>query len=198
MRITVTGKQLDVGASLKEHVESRLEGSVKKYFSHTIEGDVTLTKVAHLHRADCKIHIGHDIYLQSSAEETDIYAAFDAAADKMETRLRRYKRRITNHHKERSSKEELNAVYKAQYNVFDVSSDESQEQEDDTTPVIIAEMDMDIPEVTVSDAVMRLDLGELQTLMFRNRGSGAINVVYRRHDGNIGWIDPKESLKKID
>ena len=193
MRITVTGKQLDVGASLKEHIESRLEGSVKKYFSHTIEGDVTLTKVAHLHRADCKIHIGHDIYLQSSAEETDIYPAFDAAADKMETRLRRYKRRITNHHKERSSKEELNAVYKAQYNVFDVSSDESQKQEEDTTPVIIAEMDMDIPEVTVSDAVMRLDLGELQTLMFRNSGSGAINVVYRRPDGNIGWIDPKES-----
>lgn len=193
MRITVTGKQLDVGASLKEHIESRLEGSVKKYFSHTIEGDVTLTKVAHLHRADCKIHIGHDIYLQSSAEETDIYTAFDAAADKMETRLRRYKRRITNHHKERSSKEELNAVYKAQYNVFDVSSDESQKQEEDTTPVIIAEMDMDIPEVTVSDAVMRLDLGELQTLMFRNSGSGAINVVYRRPDGNIGWIDPKES-----
>lgn len=192
MRITVTGKQLDVGASLKEHIESRLEGSVKKYFSHTIEGDVTLTKVAHLHRADCKIHIGHDIYLQSSAEETDIYTAFDAAADKMETRLRRYKRRITNHHKERSSKEELNAVYKAQYNVFDVSSDESQKQEEDTTPVIIAEMDMDIPEVTVSDAVMRLDLGELQTLMFRNSGSGAINVVYRRPDGNIGWIDPKE------
>jgi ribosomal subunit interface protein len=193
MRITVTGKQLDVGASLKEHIESRLEGSVKKYFSHTIEGDVTLTKVAHLHRADCKIHIGHDIYLQSSAEETDIYPAFDAAADKMETRLRRYKRRITNHHKERSSKEELNAVYKAQYNVFDVSSDESQKQEEDTTPVIIAEMDMDIPEVTVSDAVMRLDIGELQTLMFRNSGSGAINVVYRRPDGNIGWIDPKES-----
>lgn len=193
MRITVTGKQLDVGASLKEHIESRLEGSVKKYFSHTIEGDVTLTKVAHLHRADCKIHIGHDIYLQSSAEETDIYPAFDAAADKMETRLRRYKRRITNHHKERSSKEELNAVYKAQYNVFDVSSDESQKQEEDITPVIIAEMDMDIPEVTVSDAVMRLDIGELQTLMFRNSGSGAINVVYRRPDGNIGWIDPKES-----
>lgn len=193
MRITVTGKQLDVGASLKEHVESRIEGSVKKYFSHTIEGDVTLTKVAHLHRADCKIHIGHGIYLQSSAEETDIYAAFDAAADKMETRLRRYKRRITNHHKERSSKEELNAVYKAQYNVFDVSSDDTQKDEDDTTPVIIAEMDMDIPEVTVSDAVMRLDLGELQTLMFRNSGHGGINVVYRRPDGNIGWIDPKTS-----
>ena len=117
----------------------------------------------------------------------------DAAADKMETRLRRYKRRITNHHKERSSKEELNAVYKAQYNVFDVSTDETEKADEDTAPAIIAEMDMDIPEVTVSDAVMRLDLGQLQTLMFRNSGHGGINVVYRRPDGNIGWIDPKTS-----
>ncbi|MDG1996269.1 MAG: ribosome-associated translation inhibitor RaiA [Emcibacteraceae bacterium] len=192
MRITVTGKQLDVGAALTEHIEARLEGSVKKYISHTIEGDVTMTKNAHLFRADCKIHIGHGIYLQSSAEETEIYAAFDSAAEKLETRLRRYKRRITNHHKERSSKEELNAVYKAQYNVFNVSEEPANEEEDNQ-PMIIAEMNMDIPEATVSDAVMRLDLGDLQTLMFRNSGHGGINVVYRRPDGNIGWIDPKTS-----
>ncbi|MDG1707244.1 MAG: ribosome-associated translation inhibitor RaiA [Emcibacteraceae bacterium] len=192
MRITVTGKQLDVGAALTEHIEARLEGSVKKYISHTIEGDVTMTKNAHLFRADCKIHIGHGIYLQSSAEETEIYAAFDSAADKLETRLRRYKRRITNHHKERNSKEDLNAVYKAQYNVFNVSEEPANEDED-SQPVIIAEMNMDIPEATVSDAVMRLDLGDLPTLMFRNSGHGGINVVYRRPDGNIGWIDPKTS-----
>jgi ribosomal subunit interface protein len=191
MRIIVTGRQLDVGASLKEHVESRLEGSVKKYFSHTIEGDVTLSKNAHLFRADCKIHIGHGIYLQSSAEETEIYSAFDTAADKLETRLRRYKRRITNHHKERSNgKNDLSTGYKAQYNVFE-AADENSVEEKEGLPVIVAEMDMDIPEVTVSDAVMRLDLGELQTLMFRNSGHGGINVVYRRPDGNIGWIDPK-------
>ena len=143
MRITVTGRHLDVGASLKEHVQSRLEGSVKKYFSHTIEGDVTLSKNAHLFRADCKIHIGHGIYLQSSDEQTEIYSAFDAAADKLETRLRRYKRRITNHHKERgNAKENL----KAQYNVFDVTGDEEVEPEG-SMPVIVAEMDMDIPEV---------------------------------------------------
>ena len=191
MRITVTGRQLDVGVSLKEHVESRLEGSVKKYFSHTIEGDVTLSKNAHLYRADCKIHIGHGIYLQSSAEETEIYASFDTAADKIETRLRRYKRHITNHHREKSNAIE-DEVYKASYNVFDISN-EQEEDTEDKMPVIIAEMDMDIPEVTVSDAVMRLDLGELQTLMFRNSGHGGINVVYRRPDGNIGWIDPKTS-----
>ncbi|MBT5187772.1 MAG: ribosome-associated translation inhibitor RaiA [Kordiimonadaceae bacterium] len=191
MRITVTGKQLDVGASLKEHVETRLEGSVKKYFSHTIEGDVTLSKNAHLYRAVCKIHIGHSIYLQSSGDETEIYAAFDTAADKLETRLRRYKRRITNHHKERSNgKNDQSNNYTAQYNVFE-AADEHSDEEQEGLPVIVAEMDMDIPEVTVSDAVMRLDLGDLQTLMFRNSGHGGINVVYRRPDGNIGWIDPK-------
>lgn len=189
MRITVTGRQIDVGASLKEHIEARLEGSVKKYFSHTIEGDVTLSKNAYLFRVDCKIHIGHGIYLQSSDEETEIYAAFDGAADKMETRLRRYKRRITNHHKERSSAKEDT---RAAYNVFDVSDTKEVEPEG-SMPVIVAEMDMDIPEVTVSDAVMRLDLGQLQTLMFKNSGHGGINVVYRRPDGNIGWIDPKTS-----
>ena len=132
MKITVTGKQLDIGTSLKEHIESRLEGSVKKYFSHTIDGNVTLSKNAHLHRADCSIHIGHGIYLQSSGEETDIYAAFDTAADKMETRLRRYKRRITNHHKERNnSKEDLNAVYKAQYNVFEATTENDNDDNND-------------------------------------------------------------------
>lgn len=193
MRITVTGKQMDVGSSLKEHIESRLEGSVKKYFSQTIEGDVTLSKNAHLFRADCKIHIGHDIYLRASAEETEVYSAFDTAADKLETRLRRYKRRITNHHKERSNaQDDLNTLNKAQYKAFDVSDDTAEDTEG-SMPVIVAEMDMDIPEVTVSDAVMRLDLGDLQTLMFRNSGHGGINVVYRRPDGNIGWIDPKTS-----
>jgi len=189
MRITITGRKLNVSNSLKEHIESRLEGSVKKYFTQTIDGDVTLSKNAHLFRADCKIHIGHGIYLQSSDEETEIYSAFDAAAEKMETRLRRYKRRITNHHKERGNAKENTA---AAYNVVDMSDDKEIEPEGNI-PIIVAEMNMDIPDVTVSDAVMRLDLGELQTLMFRNSGHGRINVVYRRADGNIGWIDPTTS-----
>ncbi len=191
MNIIVTGKQMDIGESLKSYVEGHIDGIVDKYFEHTIDsidGNVTMSKNAHLHRADCSIHLGHGVYLQSHAEERDVYAAFDAAAEKMEKRLRRYKRRLTNHHKDRPNS---NKPVPAQYNVFAAEKETIVEPDENLPPAIIAEMQLDIPEVSVSDAVMRLDLGELQTLMFRNSKHGGLNVVYRRTDGNIGWIDPK-------
>tara|TARA_R110002073_G_scaffold260633_4_gene423514 strand:+ start:1479 stop:2066 length:588 start_codon:yes stop_codon:yes gene_type:complete len=188
MKIIVTGKQMDIGESLKSYVEGHIDGIVDKYFDHSIDGTVTMSKNAHLHRADCSVHLGHGVHLQTHAEEKDIYAAFDAAAEKMEKRLRRYKRRLTNHHKERSNgKDQL----PAQYNILAAEDDSIDEPQEDLQPAIVAEMQLDIPEVSVSDAVMRLDLGELQTLMFRNSSHGGLNVVYRRIDGNIGWIDPK-------
>lgn len=193
MKIIVTGRQMDIGDSLKSYVEDRIDGIVDKYFEHTIDsidGRVTMSKNAHLHRADCKIHLGHGVYLQTHAEEVEVYAAFDSAAEKMEKRLRRYKRRLTNHHKDRSSDDMANAAA-AQYNVFAAEQETAEENDSDLQPVIIAEMQLDIPETSVSDAVMRLDLGELQTLMFRNSAHGGLNVIYRRSDGNIGWIDPK-------
>ncbi|MBL4893901.1 MAG: ribosome-associated translation inhibitor RaiA [Emcibacter sp.] len=191
MNIIVTGRQIDIGDSLRSHVEGHIDGIVDKYFENTIDsidGTVTMSKNAHLHRADCNIHLGHGVYLQTHAEEKDIYAAFDSAAEKMEKRLRRYKRRLTNHHKERSNRD---VKIPAQYNVFQAEDDVKEEPTEELQPAIIAEMQLDIPEVSVSDAVMRLDLGELQTLMFRNSAHGGLNVVYRRTDGNIGWIDPK-------
>ncbi len=191
MNIIVTGKQMDIGESLKSYVEGHIDGIVDKYFENTIDtidGTVTMSKNAHLHRADCNVHLGHGVYLQTHAEEKDVYAAFDAAAEKMEKRLRRYKRRLTNHHKERSSEERASAAI---YNVFKAEPEAAEEANENLQPAIIAEMQLDIPEVSVSDAVMRLDLGELQTLMFRNSAHGGLNVVYRRSDGNIGWIDPK-------
>ncbi|VAV99078.1 Ribosome hibernation promoting factor Hpf [hydrothermal vent metagenome] len=191
MNIIVTGKQMDIGESLKSYVEGHIDGIVDKYFEHTIDsidGTVTMSKNAHLHRADCNVHLGHGVYLQTHAEEKDVYAAFDAAAEKMEKRLRRYKRRLTNHHKERPNEARAHA---AQYNVFKAEPEAAEEANENLQPAIIAEMQLDIPEVSVSDAVMRLDLGELQTLMFRNSAHGGLNVVYRRSDGNIGWIDPK-------
>ncbi|WP_138380627.1 ribosome hibernation-promoting factor, HPF/YfiA family [Luteithermobacter gelatinilyticus] len=187
MRIVVTGKQIDIGDALRTHVESHLEGAVNKYFNHPIEGTVTFSKDAHLFRADCHVHLGHGMDLMTHAEETDIYAAFDAAVERMEKRLRRYKRRLTNHHNQRTNGE---ALIPAQYNVLAVEEDEVEEPEDGQ-PAIVAETETQIPEASVSEAVMRLDLGNLQTLMFRNRAHGRMNVVYRRADGNIGWIDPQ-------
>jgi len=179
---------MDIGDSLRLYVEGHIDGIVDKYFDHSIDGTVTISKNAHLHRVDCNVHLGNGVYLQSHAEEKDVYAAFDAAAEKMEKRLRRYKRRLTNHHKERPNG---TTVFPAQYNVFAAEDENKEETNDNLQAAIIAEMQLDIPEVSVSDAVMRLDLGELQTLMFRNSGHGGLNVVYRRTDGNIGWIDPK-------
>lgn len=192
MRIIVTGKQMDIGDSLRTYIEGHIDGIVDKYFEHSIDGNVTISKNAHLYRADCSVHLGHGIFLQTHAETKDVYTAFDVAAEKMEKRLRRYKRRLTNHHKSRTNGEAaLPAEISAQYNVFAAEEEASDEPAESLQPAIIAEMQLDIPDVTVSDAVMRLDLGELQTLMFRNTAHGGLNVVYRRADGNIGWIDPK-------
>ena len=191
MKIIVTGKQMDIGDSMKSYVEGHIDGIVDKYFENTIDsidGTVTMSKNAHLHRADCNVHLGHGVYLQTHAEEVDVYAAFDSAAAKLEKRLRRYKRRLTNHHKDRSNGQ---MTIPAQYNVFEAETETSEEPAEHLQPAIIAEMQLDIPDVSVSDAVMRLDLGELQTLMFRNSAHGGLNVVYRRTDGNIGWIEPK-------
>lgn len=190
MRIIVTGKQIDIGDALRTHVEDRLDGSVNKYFDHSIDGTVTFSKNAHLFRADCHVRLGHGVDLQTHAEEKDIYAVFDAAADRLETRLRRYKRRLTNHHRMRgNSQKKIVEAFSAKYNVL-AAEDEQADEPEDSSPVIIAEMQMDVPEVSVSDAVMRLDLGSLQTLMFKNSAHGGLNVVYRRTDGNIGWVDP--------
>ncbi len=179
---------MDIGDSLRLYIEGHIDGIVDKYFDHSIDGTVTMSKNAHLHRADCSVHLGNGVYLQSHAEEKDVYAAFDTAAEKMEKRLRRYKRRLTNHRKERPNSI---PVFPARYNVLAAEDENEEEPPEDPQAVIIAEMQLDIPEVSVSDAVMRLDLGELQTLMFRNSAHGGLNVVYRRTDGNIGWIDPK-------
>jgi len=187
MRINVTGKQIDIGDALRTYVTDRIEASVGKFFDHSIDGKATFSKDAHLFRVDCNVHLGHGVHLQTHAEEKDIYAAFDTAADRMEKRLRRYKRRLTNHHKDKLNGQVL---IPAQYNVFAAEPEQADEPEE-LQPAIIAEMQLDIPDATVSDAVMRLDLGDLQTLMFRNSSHGGLNVVYRRADGNIGWIDPK-------
>jgi ribosomal subunit interface protein len=187
MRIIVTGKQIDIGTSLTGHVEDRLLNATEKYFNQAVEGTVTFSKNAHLQHADVQVHLGHGVHLNTSAEADDIYAAFEAATEKLETRLRRYKRRLTNHHKERRQDKSDMAAH---YNVLQAEADQAAEPEE-SNPVVVAEMQTYVPEVTVSEAVMRLDLGALQTLMFKNTAHGGLNVVYRREDGNIGWIDPR-------
>jgi ribosomal subunit interface protein len=192
MKIVVTGKQIDVGEALRTHISDRLNAGLSKYFDDEKLGvTVTVTREGAMFRADCTLHAGHDVYLQSRGEAADVYLAFDAAADRMEKRLRRFKRRLRDHHKARVNSE-TEAWRAASYVLAPhPEDDESEEGEvNGWQPMIVAETTMDIPELTVGEAVMRLDLADLPAMMFRNRMNGHFNVVFRRDDGNIGWIDP--------
>ncbi|MEX1146760.1 MAG: ribosome-associated translation inhibitor RaiA [Sphingomonadales bacterium] len=187
----MTGKNIDVGDALRTHIEERLSQGLTKFFNDTHEAGVTLTKEKYFFRADCTVHAGHDLYLQSQGEAGDVYAAFDAAADKLEKRLRRYKRRLNDHHKLRLERENQDWQAAAYVLAGPVGEEEPVDTgEGGDQPVIIAESTLNIPELTVADAVMRMDLAEQVAFMFRNRAHGRVNVVYRRNDGNIGWVDP--------
>jgi len=187
MRINVTGKQLDVGDALRSHVEEKLSAVVEKYFDRFIDAQVTIAMDGPMFRADLSVHVGTGINLQSHEEGGDAYAAFELALDKMDKRLRRYKRRVRNHHD--IAKAEM--VDMAAQSYVLAAEEEHETEPDSLQPVIVAETSMSIPTVTVGEAVMRMDLGELPVLMFQNRATGALNVVYRRSDGNVGWIEPE-------
>jgi len=189
MQLTVKGKQLDVGDSMRAHVAESLNAAVGKYFENSIEANVVVSKDARLFTVDIVVHAGRDIVLHSEAAASEPYPAFDQACDRIAKRLRRYKRRL----KERHS-EPRNPVVAARYQVL--RSDDVQEtevEEAPAQPVVVAEMETSIDTLSVGDAVMRLELSEKPFLLFRNGGNGALNLVYRREDGNIGWIDPRSS-----
>ena len=188
MEIQVNGKQMDIGEALSTHVRDRLTERVNKYFDKAVDAHVTFSPEAHLTRVDCSVHAGHGIVLQSHGEAEDPYASFDQALDRVEKRLRRYKRRLTNHHQ--AHKGDLEAASAASYVL--ASEDENADEPEDLQPVIIAEASTSIPTTTVGGAVMRLDLSNASAMMFKNSAHGGLNVIYRRPDGNIGWIDPQD------
>ena len=176
MHIAVTGKKLEVGDALRGHVEDRITAGAEKYFGNPIDAQ------------DCSVHVGAGIHVEAHATAEDAYASFDTAAERVEKRLRRYKRRLRNHHKSTP----IEMVEAPSYVLS--SEEEHEDQSDDVQPIIVAESTTDIPNVSVSEAVMRLDLGNVPVLMFRNSAHGGLSVVYRRDDGNFGWIDPKNPV----
>lgn len=196
MQINISGKHLDVGAALQKHVEADLMSTVKKYFDHAIRADVVFTKVRHLFRVDIIVNegTGNQVLIKGNAEDDDIYAAFDMASTKIEKQLRRYKEKIRDHHNKRL--DQVMEVVPATKYVISGNSDDHTGEEAGGAPVIIAEKPAEIERLTVSDAVMRMDLGQLPALMFINKKNNAINVVYRREDGNISWID-SNGMKEI-
>ncbi len=192
MQVIVKGKQLDVGEALTNYVSDRIESGVSKYFDNAIDAQVTVSKKNHNYHAETSVHIGSGIDVSASAEHVDAYACMDAAVEKIEKQLRRYKRRLKKHHgKERSA---LKMAYPAQSYVLAPESEESDtssSESEEWHPIIIAESNSDIPDCSVGEAVMRMDLANVPAMMFHNSGSKELNVIYRRPDGNIGWIDPK-------
>ncbi|MGE4529005.1 MAG: ribosome-associated translation inhibitor RaiA [Rhodospirillaceae bacterium] len=186
MEIIVKGKQIDLGDTFRKHAEATLIQLVEKYFDRAIDAAVIISKDAHLVKADISVHPIRGITLQSAAGAADSYAAFDAASEKISKQLRRYKRRLTDHGKPRAEDSIL-----AQQFIIRPEPADAELPAEEAGPVIVAEMSQDIPLCTVSGAVMRLDLSDTNAILFRNSSHGRLNMVYRRQDGNIGWVDPE-------
>lgn len=184
MQLTITGKQIDIGSALRTYVESRLIQSVGKYFDRPVDGSVTFSRDGHEYRADCTLHLASGLYLQAQGRSTDIYASYDMAIERLEKRLRRYKRRIRDHHNGARAAVEFSTAHESV-----IAADDGEHEPETLNPIIVSESVTQLRSLTVGEAVMQLDLGETPALIFRNSAHGEINVVYRRADGNIGWIE---------
>jgi ribosomal subunit interface protein len=186
MQLTVTGKHVAVGSALRSHVAESLDAILGKYFRTAIEAHVVFTKEAHLERADVSIRVGRGILVNATAAAAGFYAAFDTAAERLGKQLRRYKRRLRAHHS--TAREEASELARA--HIPAPPEEAAAEGETGDAPAVIAEMSTELPNLTVGEAAMRMDLADAPVLLFRNRSHGELNLVYRRPDGNIGWIDP--------
>jgi ribosomal subunit interface protein len=185
MDVSVTGKHVDVGEALRDHVIDQLDAGVRKYFDRALDASATFSREGHAFRADISVHSGRGMVVQGGASSDDAYGAFDGALSRIAKQLRRYKRRLKDHHKNRGDVELIAAP------TFIIAPDEEDEAPVDAQPTIIAELSTEIATLTVGEAVMRMDLADYPIVMFRNSAHGGHNVVYRRPDGNIGWIDPQ-------
>lgn len=190
MEISISGKQIDIGEALQQHVRSAVESIVGKYFDHALNGSVLFSREAHLLRCDIQVHARRGIFMQSEATAEDAYLSFDRALDRIGKRLRRYKRRLRDHNATQAS--EVESVAVQQFVLRGEPEDaETTPEPERLEPVIVAEMQGRLHTLTVGEAVMRLDLTGEPAMMFRNSAHGGLNMVYRRADGNIGWVDPK-------
>lgn len=188
MQLSVKSKQLDAGNAWRRHVEKALPDIVGKYFDHAQDAQVTLSKDGPDFRVDIAVHVGKRIMVQSHGVSGEARPAFEQALEKVGKILRRYKRRLRDHHKERVDGFD---TLPAQQYVLASESDAEGDGDERDQPVIIAEMATEIETLSVGEAVMRMDLANLPVLMFRNRAHGGLNMVYYRTDGQIGWVDPR-------
>ena len=197
MEMTVEGKQLDVGEHLREHVTGKLEDIDHKYFNHGTTANVTFSKEGHGHglfKVNISFNVGKNIMVVTEATEHDPYVAFDAASEKAAKRLRRYKKRLRDHHGREEKTPEKEMTKAMMYTLAQQAQEEVAEQdnEDDhanADPVIIAEVQTHIETMSVSEAVMRMELADESALLFRNASNEKLSMVHIRKDGNIGWME---------
>ncbi len=193
MQITVSGKQVELSDALRTRVALQLDTIAGKYFDHALDANVTFSRARSFFTCDINVRAGRGLVLRGEGEAADANSAFDDAAEHIAKRLRRYRRRVNEHSRDAAHRERPQAA--RQYIL-------RQEEEEQTEPAVgaviqamtyatvVAEAPAEIAQLSVSDAVMRMDLADQPVLMFRNSATGELNVVYRRSDGNIGWIDP--------
>lgn len=189
MELNITGNQVNVGAKLNKHVEEGLRSSVKKYFADTISANVSFSKEGEQVKTEITVHPKKGLIVNGTGIGGDAYSAFDDANEHIAIRLRKHKT-IINGHKGKSSAADL-----ANYSVISNNEVVAEEEETEFAPITIAELTADIPVCSVSEAVMFMDLADTNAILFRNSSHGEHNMVYRRKDGNIGWVDPKEIKK---
>ncbi len=191
MHVTVAGKQVETGEALKTHVRDGLDAITRKYFDHALEANVTFHRSRAQFACDINLKAGRGLTMRAEGEGPDAHRAFEEAAEHLAKRLRRYRRRVNEH--ARSAAPERGTP-EGRERVLEVTEEEAEEAPTTVNGIdhgaIIAEHTTEIALLTVGEAVMRMDLGHVPVLMFRNKATRTLNVVYRRHDGHVGWIDP--------
>lgn len=187
MRYQISGKQIDIGEALQTHVKDQLGSAVEKYAERPTDANVVFSKSGHEFVCETTVHLSTGLTASAKAHDPDIYGSFDACCDKMEKQLRRYKRRLKDHHRARSEPVEL---FGASSYILASEAESDATEPETLQPMIVAEMQTKIATLSVGEAVMQMELAGAPVLVFRKEGKEGLNVVYRRDDGNIGWIDP--------
>jgi ribosomal subunit interface protein len=187
MQITVSGKQLDLSDALCFRVSAHLENIATKYFGHAQEANVTFSRARSFFTCDINLHAGRGLRLRGEGEALDANTAFDDAAEHIAKRLRRYRRRVNEHARDLANRERPEAA--RQFVLERTGTGGEADEANGAVATVIAEHPAEISSLSVDEAVMQMDLADQPLLMFRNRTSAALNVVYRRSDGTVGWIE---------
>lgn len=187
MRYQISGKQIDVGEALQTHVKSELGGTFEKYAQRPTDATVFFSRDASSFHCDATVHLSTGLTVSAKGHSHEIYAAFEAARERMDKQVRRYKRRLRDHHRDR--REPVEFAGAAMY-VLAAENGSDDAEPDTLQPIIIAETETKIPSLSVGEAVMQMELAGAPLLVFRNEKHGGVNIVYRRDDKNVGWIDP--------